>query len=133
MNRHLMTLSPENQNYCGSLEAWKEKHAEILKRAENKCENCGVKNHATGYRRKDKNKTFVNCEGMAQESASIDGEKLITIVLTISHIDHNPQNNHGSNLRALCQRCHLRHDAKHHATNRRVTIRKKKKLDNTLF
>ena len=41
------------------------------------------------------------------------------VVLTIAHLDHNPQNNHFSNLRAMCQRCHNRYDAKHRLENRR--------------
>lgn len=29
------------------------------------------------------------------------------VVLTVAHLDHDEQNNDPSNLRALCQRCHL--------------------------
>lgn len=40
------------------------------------------------------------------------------VVLTVAHVhDHTPSNVTPSNLAALCQRCHLRHDAKHHAQN----------------
>lgn len=35
---------------------------------------------------------------------------LIKVVLTVGHVDQNPQNNHPDNLRAWCQRCHLNHD-----------------------
>lgn len=28
-------------------------------------------------------------------------------ILTVDHLDHNPQNNNAENLLALCQRCHL--------------------------
>ena len=45
----------------------------------------------------------------------------VQIILTISHTDHDPQNNDPANLRALCQLHHLRHDAGHHATTRRET------------
>lgn len=31
-------------------------------------------------------------------------------ILTVAHIDQNPQNNDASNLRALCSVCHLNHD-----------------------
>ena len=40
------------------------------------------------------------------------------IVLTIAHLDHDPRNNDAANLKALCQRCHNRHDAKDRAKNR---------------
>ena len=36
------------------------------------------------------------------------------IVLTIAHLDHVPENCADENLRAWCQRCHLRYDAEHH-------------------
>lgn len=36
------------------------------------------------------------------------------VVLACAHLDHNPSNNAPSNLAALCQRCHMRHDAAEH-------------------
>lgn len=33
------------------------------------------------------------------------------VVLTIAHLDQQPEHNDPSNLRALCQRCHLTYDA----------------------
>jgi 5-methylcytosine-specific restriction endonuclease McrA len=33
------------------------------------------------------------------------------VVLTIAHLDHNPENCDRDNLRALCQLCHNRYDA----------------------
>lgn len=43
------------------------------------------------------------------------------VVLTIAHLDHDVSNNDDSNLAALCQRCHLTHDAQQHAMNARQT------------
>lgn len=40
--------------------------------------------------------------------------KVSRIVLTIAHLDHAPENNDPTNLRALCQRCHLAWDKEHH-------------------
>jgi len=37
------------------------------------------------------------------------------VVLTTAHLDHDITNGAGENLRAMCQRCHLTHDAAHHA------------------
>lgn len=57
-----------------------------------------------------------------------DNGKIITIRLTIMHLDHNTKNNDDSNLKAGCQRCHLRYDSEHHQVNARVTRNKKKGL-----
>lgn len=62
----------------------------ILKRANNQCEFCGVKNYSFVKR---KNKT-------------------VKIVLTIAHLDHDESNNDvkDSRLAALCQKCHINYD-----------------------
>ncbi|MBU0691531.1 hypothetical protein KKG66_09690 [bacterium] len=51
-----------------------------------------------------------------------------TTVLTIAHLDHNadPDNHSDANLKAMCQRCHLRYDSKQHQANARKTRRAKK-------
>ena len=36
------------------------------------------------------------------------------VVLTVAHLDHRPENCADENLKAMCQRCHLRYDAHHH-------------------
>lgn len=46
----------------------------------------------------------------------------IKIVLTIAHLDHDPTNNDPSNMAALCQLHHNRHDAKHRAATRRMRM-----------
>lgn len=48
--------------------------------------------------------------------ACADGKtlKIIKIVLTIAHMDHTPENCADENLRAWCQRHHLRYDIEHH-------------------
>jgi 5-methylcytosine-specific restriction endonuclease McrA len=78
----------------------------ILRRAKNKCEECGVVNHSYVHRR-------------TREQCLIDDEGATWIVLTISHQDQDKHNNRFSNLKALCQRCHLRHDIDHHVANRK--------------
>lgn len=68
----------------------------VLKRAKNCCEFCGVKNYA-----------IIDRGGKVGK---------IKIVLTIAHLDHDPENWKVSlkRLRALCQKCHIRYDrAKH--------------------
>ncbi len=87
-----------------------------------------MRNHAIGYR--DDNGEFHELDESALHAGlpDIDGYKPIRIVLTIAHLDHDPRNNDPENLRALCQRCHNRHDAAHRAANRRRTIMRKKGL-----
>lgn len=47
----------------------------------------------------------------------------IVIVLTIAHLDHQPENCADDNLRAMCQRHHLAHDVEHHKTTAYMTRR----------
>lgn len=43
------------------------------------------------------------------------------VILTTAHLDHTPENNGDNNLKAMCQRCHLRYDRHLHAANSRAT------------
>jgi hypothetical protein len=52
--------------------------------------------------------------------------KVIVIVLTVAHLDHDPTNCAPENLRAWCQRHHLRYDAKHHAETAYMTRMQKR-------
>lgn len=88
----------------------------ILKRAGNKCERCGVKNYAIGYR--EKSGKFVECEGLQADAAILDGDRVIRIVLTVAHLDHDIGNSSPENLAALCQKCHLEHDREQHKATR---------------
>ena len=54
------------------------------------------------------------------------------IVLTVAHLDHDPRNNDDTNLRALCQRCHLAYDRDLHRENARRT-RERKRRQGRLF
>ncbi len=110
---------------------WKtEVRPSILERANNCCEECGVKNKAVGYRDKDgkfyDSETILNLleesgyDIFCNELSHIAGDtKPIKIVLTISHTDHDTTNNNYSNLKALCQLHHLRHDIGHHKQSRK--------------
>lgn len=40
------------------------------------------------------------------------------VVLACAHLDHDPGNNDPGNLAALCQRCHMLHDAAEHRWQR---------------
>lgn len=91
-----MPIRPENKSRYPA--NWKEIRASILKRANNRCEFCGVENHTDRWNEKT--------------------GKLAHIVLTVAHLDHQPENCDPENLRALCQKCHNRYDAKHRAETR---------------
>jgi len=79
---------------------------------------------------------FVRAGGVCEQCGAVHGQPHpITgsrVVLTTAHLDHNTASTGGSrtaptddNLKALCQRCHLRHDAKQHALNAAITRRQK--------
>lgn len=89
---------------------WKELRAAVLKRAKNKCEFCGVENHTYGVRRTDG--SFLEYSAMEVEAGFLDGDRVIQIVLTVAHLDHDEENHDVKldRLAALCQRCHLRYD-----------------------
>ncbi len=107
---------------------WSEMRAAVLERANHKCEFCGVENYATGVR--DADGTFHSVEGMALEAADVDGDKIIQIVLTVAHLDHDEENHNVKldRLAALCQRCHLRYDV-----DEKKRRRKNKKAVGDLF
>lgn len=89
-----MPIKPENKSRYPA--NWKDIRKDILQRANNKCEFCGIANY----------------------TIKPNGAK---VVLTIAHLDHTPENCDYNNLKALCQKCHNTYDAKHRAETRRRT------------
>lgn len=71
----------------------------ILDRADNRCEQCGA----------------INYEPHPETGSRV--------VLTISHTNHDTTDNELTNLRALCQRCHLAHDRALHVMHAAQTRR----------
>ena len=125
---------------------WKTKiRPDILERAGNCCEQegCGVNNGLVGYRAE--NGDFYEWSYI-EDALEIHGDdlfsnvlsncftkkgeptKAIRIVLTIAHLDHDITNNDYSNLKALCQLHHLRHDVDQHKKSRQ-----KNKKQHSLF
>ena len=90
-----MPIKPENRSRYPK--DWKLRSCFIRKyRAKNRCEWCGAENG---------------------EPHPITGSK---VVLTCAHVhDKRPEAASLLNLAALCQRCHLRHDARDRALNRK--------------
>lgn len=70
-----MPIKPENKKLYPK--NWKEIREEILKRANNCCEHCGVKNHAVGYRTEDGE--FVESVGMQQGADIIESRIQIAV------------------------------------------------------
>lgn len=87
---------------------WKQIRGDILDRAGHACEGSPA---------------FPECRAINYEPHPQTGSK---VVLTIAHLDHTPENNDPSNLRAWCQRCHLVYDAPHHAANAAITRHEKR-------
>lgn len=99
-------------------------------RAKNHCEWCGIKNAALIKRLKH-GKYREACQtdldmiynrikySHSSITESLKYHGFTRIVLTVAHIDHDKTNNDFKNLAALCQRCHLNHDLKHHISNRK--------------
>jgi len=67
------------------------------------------------------------CEWCAARQGEPHPETGSRVVLTVAHLhDPSPENVEPRNLAALCQRCHLGHDRRHHlavqAANRRAQM-----------
>ncbi len=101
-----MPISPENRKRYPR--NWKQIRLQILNRANNCCEMCGVENHSEYIRERD--------------------GKRIKHVLTIAHIhDESPENCDPSNLMALCCFCHNGLDAKMRQQHARKTRERKER------
>lgn len=109
----------------------------ILERAKHKCEQCGKPNRKRVHTMPDGRWVEVyelnpdpdaiaafpwrDSSGRECPTPPAPGiyeqSKIIKVVLTVAHLDHIPENCDHDNLRAWCQRCHLRYDANEHARN----------------
>ena len=116
-------------------EDWKTIRARILKRAGNRCEFCRVPNYMTVYRVRG-SVDWIEEDGTVH--AGDGGEVLglcrgsefpagrpVHIILALARLDHTSENNSPKNLKALCQRCHLRYTEAHRAESRRRSRRAK--------
>lgn len=133
-----MPIKPENK--ARYPENWKDIRAAILFRANDCCEQCKVPNReriARGagsdvdtYMLNDAEVYCANTgENLGRKRMSdYNVKNMVDIVLTIAHLDHAPENVDESNLKALCQRCHLRYAAAHHAETARTTRHARKAI-----
>lgn len=85
-----MPIKPENKPRYPK--DWKQIRAKILDRAGNRCEG---------------SPRYPDCRADNHQPHPVTGSR---VVLTIAHLNHTPEDCEPSNLRAWCQRCHLRYD-----------------------
>ena len=123
---------------------WKQVSQSIRDVAGNVCQACGVENGRLIYRgshelrpawRYADDPVFVNSR-CAFDGSDIPGTtwddfdkakgEPVRVVLTVAHLDHQPENCAPDNLRAWCQRCHNAYDAPMRA--RGAADRRKAKL-----
>lgn len=135
-----MPIKPENK--ARYPKNWKAIRNLILARANDCCEQCHVANGDMILRGIDKDAgTFQRFEGHGEVYAADDGRllgyckaseycgcKWTRIVLTVAHLNHMPEDCAETNLKALCQRCHLAYDAEHHRVNAAETRRSRKAI-----
>ena len=96
---------------------WKtEIRPRILKRDENKCKFCGIRNYTIGWR--DDTGKFEECNPLYISEFLPSDRKEIKIILTVAHLDHKLDDHSDENLAALCQKCHLDYDIEQNNINR---------------
>jgi hypothetical protein len=133
-----MPIKPENKGRYPA--NWKDIRAAILARAGDCCEQCKVPNGAriargagpfAGTFQRDDAEVYDAETGQhiaRVRMSEYQVKNMVTIVLTIAHLDHQPENCAPDNLRALCQMHYLRHDAAHHAETARATRHERKAM-----
>lgn len=94
-----MPISPENRKRYPP--DWKQISQRVREEAGQMCEG---------------SPDYPDCRAVNGEPHPVTGSR---VVLTVAHLDHQPENCERDNLRAWCQRCHLNYDRNHHRINRR--------------
>lgn len=119
-----MPIRPENRaRYPAD---WKAISATVKARASWRCQgspsfpDCRVRHHSVGYWDEGRWHALGHAEDKAKADAirfthEYTGYRITWVVLTVGHLDHQPENCDPLNLRAWCQRCHLHYDRDHHA------------------
>jgi len=95
---------------------WSEIRNRILERAKNRCECCGLENKSKVNSFKENGVTKWE-ELTYGQWMRLNQPKHVTVILTIAHLDHDETNHQvrDKRLKAMCQLCHLRYDAKEKA------------------
>jgi hypothetical protein len=118
---------------------YEETRSRIMQRAKDRCEQCAKRNHeevetvsgvlvfSTRERRSFMFwRSFGGASWRDETGAAFpfsamrdtDSARVIRVVLTMAHLDHNPAHRDDDNLKMLCQWCHLNWDKLHHRETR---------------
>ncbi|RIK92464.1 MAG: hypothetical protein DCC73_11820 [Proteobacteria bacterium] len=125
-----MPIRPENRRRYP--QNWKSISYKIMQRAGNRCEVCGVRHGDWGWRdergrfQRVRARPFIEAghgkppfyTNMRWPDGVVREVKIIKIILTVAHLDHQPENCADENLMAMCQRCHNLYDINFRAFNR---------------
>lgn len=121
-----MPIAPENRDRYPP--SWRALSDGIrFGRAGSRCEcagECGI-DHQAEARLWDNDSTKPEVARPFRRCQAVHGlphpETGSAVVLTVGHLDHQPENVDPTNLRAWCQRCHNRYDGPHRRANARRT------------
>lgn len=120
---------------------WQEIRAEIMERADGKCEQCKVPNGSTVVRGAgaDADTYMLDEEGQVYDAST--GEllgrcrmsdyevgRITRVVLALTRLEHGNDDFGPTNLKALCQRCRLTHSAVPHKAAAAQTRRSRKAI-----
>ncbi len=102
---------------------WKSIVEQVRERSGDRCEwpGCNLENHGWIVRNPDGSAVPLICEPFDKDLYEVEGGRVVKVILTTAHLDHDPTNCDLSNLKHWCQMHHLRYDAKHHAETARKT------------
>lgn len=132
-----MPIRPENR--ARYPKEWKSiSHNIRFERANGRCEclgECGddhgIQNDAYGFHIwADHRSHDDRCMAHHGEQHFETGSK---VILTVAHLDHQPENNDGSNLKAMCQRCHNKYDGPMRRAGIKERAKKAKELKQPTF
>lgn len=114
-----MPIRPENRDRYPA--NWPDISRRIrTERAGGWCEcrgECGLHGHNADWSRN-------RCPALNGKPHPITGS---TVVLTVAHLNHTPEDCRDENLLAMCNRCHLNYDKDHHRETRLRTIAEAKR------
>lgn len=135
-----MPISPERKKLYPP--NWREISIHIRERDGNRCKVCGVPNGVYIIRSTVDPERWCMDDPVTSGCLTFDGhlykwseapdeyllgDKLIKVVLTVAHLNHDETDCRDENLAALCQLHHLRLDARSHADHAKQTLAAKHK------
>ena len=120
--------------------AWKATRDRIMKRAKNRCEQCGKPNHRKVWVVSDYTQLYKRvqywspvkgdgqrwtlcldggaCWWLRLQGTEWESARRIRVVCTVAHLNHVAGDDRDENLKCLCQWCHLNYDVSFHKQTR---------------